>query len=230
MANLINHVFPGHGEFWLGDCRDLLATLPDKSIDLVLTAPPYGMGGNAQMDGRFGNKNSRFEKYRQMAGGGHWKYGNEMTVWDEAPPPEIFTELFRVSQSQIIWGGNYFDLPPTRCFNVWRKLTISEHFTMAMCEYCWTSFDTNAKWFEFAPQDKERFHPTQKPVALISRQLEEYAEPGMTVLDPFAGSGTTAIAAIRQGCRFICCEKDRAYFDAAVARIQRETAQLRLPL
>ena len=101
---------------------------------------------------------------------------------------------------------------------------------MAMCEYCWTSFNSNAKYFEFAPQDKERFHPTQKPVALISRQLEEYAEPGMTVLDPFAGSGTTAIAALWQGCRFICCEKDRAYFDAAVARIQRETAQLRLPL
>lgn len=223
MSNLIKHVFPDHGEFWLGDCRDLLATLPDKSVDLLLTDPPYGMGGNAQMDGRFGNKNSRFEKYRQTAGG-------EMTTWDEAPPPELFTELFRVSKKQLIWGGNYFDLPPTRCFNVWRKLTISEHFTMAMCEYCWTSFNANAKWFEFAPQDKERFHPTQKPVELISRQLEEYAEPGMTVLDPFAGSGTTAIAAIRQGCRFICCEKDRSYFAAAVARIQRETAQLRLPL
>ncbi len=230
MSNLIKHEFPGHGEIWLGDCRDLLATLPDQSVDLLLTDPPYGMGGTAQMDGRFGNKNSRFEKYRQMAGAGHWKYGAQMTAWDEAPPPELFTELFRVSQNQIIWGGNYFDLPPTRCFNVWRKLTISEHFTMAMCEYCWTSFSSNAKWFEFAPQDKERFHPTQKPVALISRQLEEYAEPGMTVLDPFAGSGTTAIAAIRQCCRFICCEKDRAYFDAAVARIQRETSQLRLPL
>lgn len=101
---------------------------------------------------------------------------------------------------------------------------------MAMCEYAWCSFNLNAKFWEFAPQDASRVHPTQKPVALIARQLEEYAESGMTVLDPFAGSGTTAIAAIRQGCRFICCEKDPDYYVAAVERIKRETAQLRLPL
>lgn len=217
MQDLVKHVFPGHGEFYFCDCRDLLATLPDKSIDLLLTDPPYG---------------SRNATSGVVRTGGTWaaKYGTKIHQWDSPPCDEVFAELFRVSKHQIIWGGNYFRLPPSRCFNVWRKLTISDRFTMAMCEYAWCSFDRNAKLWEFAPQDAERFHPTQKPVGLISRQLEEYAEPGMTVLDPFAGSGTTAIAAIRQGCRFVCCENNRTYFDAAVARIQRETAQLRLPL
>ena len=87
--------------------------------------------------------------------------------WDVAPGEEYFKELFRVSKNQIIWGGNYFSLPPTRCFLVWRKLTISESFTMAMAEYAWTSFNGNAKVFECAPQGASkdpRFHPTQKPV------------------------------------------------------------------
>jgi hypothetical protein len=96
--------------------------------------------------------------------GGTWskKYGADITHWDVAPPPEYFNELFRISRNQIIWGGNYFGLPPTRCFLIWRKLTISEAFSMAMCEYAWTSFDDNAKWIELAPQgtaSEPRFHP-----------------------------------------------------------------------
>lgn len=82
--------------------------------------------------------------------------------WDVAPPQEYFDELARVSKNQIIWGGNYFDLPPTRCFVVWDK-GIAEKFSMAMCEYAWTSFNANAKLFHYLPQGKkgeERFHPT----------------------------------------------------------------------
>ena len=133
--------------------------------------------------------------------------------------------MFRVSREQIIWGGNYFSLPPTRCFNVWRKLTISEGFTMAMCEYAWCSFNRNAKWWEFAPQDPERFHPTQKPLALIARQIEEYTEPGALILDPFSGSGTTAVAAHMLGRRFICIEKDEDYWRASVERLDKARAQ-----
>lgn len=154
----------------------------------------------------------------------------KIAAWDVTPTQEVFDELFRVSKNQIIWGGNYFNLPPTRCFNVWRKLTIGEQFSMAMCEYAWCSFNSNAKFFEFAPQDPTRFHPTQKPVALIARQIEEYTEQDDLILDPFSGSGTTAIAAHLLGRRFICIEKDPDYYAAAVERIKRETAQLRLPL
>ncbi len=226
MQNLINKIH-------LGDCMNFLRSLPDKCIDLVLTDPPYGKGGDKQTDGRFGNKGSRFEKYRPVARtGGTWaeKYEKKIAAWDLAPTQEVFDEIFRVSKNQIIWGGNYFNLPPTRCFNVWRKLTIGEQFSMAMCEYAWCSFNSNAKFFEFAPQDPTRFHPTQKPVALIARQIEEYTEPDAVILDPFSGSGTTAIAAHRLGRRFICIEKDSDYHAASVKRLEDEMRQMKLPI
>lgn len=194
---------------------DILRALPDKSVDLVLTDPPYGSGGDAQPERT----------------GGTWasKYERKISDWDVSPTEEVFRELFRVSKNQIIWGGNYFNLPPTRCFNIWRKLTISEDFTMAMCEYAWTSFAANAKLWEFAPQDKNRFHPTQKPVGLIMRQIEEYTEQDAIILDPFSGSGTTAIAAHRLGRRFVCIERDSDYYAASVERLNRERQQLQLP-
>ena len=212
---------------------DILRTLPDKCIDLVLTDPPYGKGGDKQTEGRFSNKGSRFEKYRPVARtGGTWaaNYGNKIAQWDTAPSAELFAELFRVSKNQIIWGGNYFDLPPTRCFNVWRKLTISEAFTMAMCEYAWTSFNSNAKFWEYMPQGEDRFHPTQKPVPLIMRQLEEYATQDMLILDPFAGSGTTAIACHNLGMRCISVERDEDYCRKANERLRAHKQQMLLPL
>ena len=212
---------------------DILRSLPDKCIDLVLTDPPYGKGGDKQTEGRFGNKGSRFEKYRPVTRTGGTlaeKYEKKIAAWDIAPTQEVFDEIFRVSKHQIIWGGNYFTLPPTRCFNVWRKLTISEQFTMAMCEYAWCSFNSNAKFFEFAPQDPTRFHPTQKPVALIARQIEEYTEPGALILDPFSGSGTTAVACHNLGRRFICIEKDPDYHAASIKRLEEEMRQMKLPL
>lgn len=217
------------GKIVLGDCMDVLRQIPDGAVDVLLTDPPYGNCElritNYEVEarkrrGRFGNKGSRFEKYRKMAGAGHWKYGDEMTAWDVAPGPEVFQEMFRVSKEQIIWGGNYFELPATRCFNVWRKLTISEGFSMAMCEYAWTSYKTNAKWWEFAPQDAERFHPTQKPLGLICRQLEEYTKPGDLVLDCFSGSGTVAVACYLTGRRFIAVEKNAIYWEKSVARLR----------
>ena len=161
--------------------------------------------------------------------GGTWaaKYGKKASEWDIAPTQEVFQEIFRVSKNQIIWGGNYFHLPPTRCFNIWRKLTISENFTMAMCEYAWCSFNENAKIYECAPQDPSRFHPTQKPISLIMWQLEKYSKPGDLILDPFSGSGTTAIAAHLLGRRFVCIEKDADYHAASVARLADEKKQQR---
>lgn len=221
------------------DCNDFLKECPDKWFDLVLTDAPYGGGGKEDAFSNGGNRfGGRFEKYDQMVaedikctrtGGQAWnhKYDDiqKITDWDYAPPQETFNEMFRVSKNQIFWGGNYFDLPPTRCFNIWKKLTISEKFSMAMCEYAWTSFNQNAKLWEFAPQDLERFHKTQKPVELIAKQIELYSKPGDLILDCFSGSGTTAIAAHRLGRRFICVELNPYYWRKSVERLEKEKQQ-----
>ncbi|MEG2703223.1 MAG: DNA methyltransferase, partial [Clostridia bacterium] len=150
--------------------------------------------------------------------------------WDHAPPPAYFAELARVSKDQIIWGGNYFNLPPTRCFLIWRKLTISEKFTMAMCEYAWTSYNANAKWIELAPQgnvNEKRFHPTQKPVALYTWCLSLFAKKGFRILDTHAGSASSLIACHRAGLEAWGFEIDKTYYDKAKQRLDVETAQLR---
>lgn len=217
------------GKIHLGDCMEVLRGLPDKCVDLLLTDPPYGTGGDYDTALRYGGRWGKYKDGTALSRANGRDLGDKVQKkihdWDTAPSAEVFAELFRVSREQIIWGGNYFSLPPTRCFNVWRKLTISEGFTMAMCEYAWCSFNRNAKWWEFAPQDPERFHPTQKPLALIARQIEEYTEPGALILDPFSGSGTTAVAAHMLGRRFICIEKDEDYWRASVERLDKVRAQ-----
>lgn len=183
----------------------------------------------------------RFAKYQKTTGGtfdgdpverrgGAWasKYGNDINHWDIAPPPEYFAELARVSKNQIIWGGNYFDLPPTRCFLIWEKLTISENFTMAMCEYAWTSFNENAKLFKYQPQDKARFHPTQKPVALYEWILSRYAKPGDKILDTHAGSASSLVACHNMGYDFLGCEIDAGYYQLANERLLAAQQQLTL--
>lgn len=135
--------------------------------------------------------------------------------WDVAPPQEFFDELFRVSKNQIIWGGNYFSLPPTRCFLVWRKLSISEKFSMAMCEYAWTSFEGNAKLFEMTPQrgdNSGKFHPTEKPIALYNWVLGLFAKEGDRIFDPMMGSQSSRCAAYLSGYDYYGCEIDEYYF------------------
>lgn len=178
-----------------------------------------------------------FDKYNIEASrtGGGWakKLDGESKIkhWDIAPNMEYFNELARVSKNQIIFGGNYFPLPPTRCFLVWRKLTISESFTMAMCEYAWTSFNDNAKWIEIAPQGtkgKERFHPTQKPEKLYAWVLRNYAEQGQRILDTHLGSGSIAIACYDMGYDLVGYEIDKDYYDAAVKRLENHKKQATL--
>ena len=154
----------------------------------------------------------------------------KIIAWDAAPKQEYFDELFRVSRNQIIWGGNYFNLPPTRCFLIWRKLTISENFSMAMAEYAWTSFNGNAKVFEHVPQDATgtRFHPTQKPVKLYEWILNHYAHEGDKILDTHVGSASSLIACHRLGFRFVGYEIDKDYYKLAKERYERETAQITL--
>ena len=163
--------------------------------------------------------------------GGTWaeKYGKKIIAWDVAPGDDYFKELFRVSRNQIIWGGNYFDLPPTRCFVVWRKLTISENFSMAMAEYAWTSFNGNAKVVECAPQGvpgETRFHPTQKPLKIYQFLLRHYAKPGDKILDTHVGSASSLIACHRAGLEYWGFEIDPVYYEKAKARLNREMAQV----
>lgn len=208
------------------DCLDVMRELPDKCVDLVLTDPPYG--GSQKND----CNNIKCER----TGGWSTKYqggANAIYNWDVAPTAEVFAEIFRVSKNQIIWGGNYFGLPPTRCFFVWDKLTISESFSMAMCEYAWTNFAGNAKRFEAVPQDKSRFHPTQKPLKLIKwciAQAEQYTGRDILIFDPYSGSGTTAVACHELGRQFICVEKDPEYHRLSVDRLEHARRQELLPL
>jgi site-specific DNA-methyltransferase (adenine-specific) len=125
-------------------------------------------------------------------------------------------------------GGNYFELPPTRCFVIWKKLTISENFSMAMAEYAWTSFNDNAKVYEYAPQDKNRFHPTQKPVALYEWLLNRYANDGDTILDTHVGSGSSLIACRNTNHKYVGFEINEDYYRLANERIEKETAQMNI--
>lgn len=160
--------------------------------------------------------------------GGTWaeKYAKKIIAWDVAPGKEYFDELFRVSRNQIIWGGNYFELPPTRCFLIWRKKTISETFFMAMAEYAWTSFNGNAKVFEYPPQGEgDRFHPTQKPVALYAWIFNRFAKRGDKILDTHLGSGSSRIAAWDAGLDFVGFEIDKTYFDLEEERFATHISQ-----
>lgn len=186
--------------------------MPDKAFQLAIVDPPYGIG-------------DRFK------GGATGKMNfNEIVnkAWDTAPSADYFKELFRVSENQIIWGGNYFDLPPTRCFITWDK-GISEDFSLAMAELAWTSFDKLAKIFRLCvPKDGLKIHPTQKPVALYEWLLTHYAHPGDRILDTHLGSGSSRIAAYNLGFDFVGCEIDKDYFDAQERRFADHTAQQNL--
>ena len=193
------------------DCMEGMKQFPDKYFELAIVDPPYGQFNDDK---------------RGHQGGGHakkYKYGK----WDIAPSKEYFEELFRVSKNQIIWGGNYFNLPPTRCFLIWRKF-VPEDFSMAMCEYAWTSFNSNAKWIQLSPQDPERFHPTQKPVKLYSWILKNYAKQGDKILDTHVGSASSLIACYDMGFDYIGFEIDEDYYNMAQKRIEETKAQIRM--
>jgi DNA modification methylase len=187
-------------KIYCGDCLDLMREMPDKSVDLVLTDPPYGING-------FGDRIDKTFKINE---------------WDHKPEKEYFNELFRVSRNQIIFGWNYFDLPPTPCFLIWDKEQ-PENFSFAMCEAAWTSFKSPAQMFHYRAVGHGivKEHPTQKPLPLMMWCLEKYSKEGMTVLDPFMGSGTTCVACKKLGRNFIGIEKEPAYVEIALKRLEK---------
>ena len=191
------------------DCMDILPQLPDKCVDLVLTDPPYGI--NTKFKGGLNSKMSKFNSIVEKQ-------------WDCAPDKKLFNELFRVSKNQIICGGNYFNLPATRCFIVWDK-QISPDFSLAMAEYFWTSFDKLAKIYRMNSEKTDRIHPTQKPLKLFEQILQDYSNENDLVLDCFSGSGTTAVACHNLKRRFICIERDPEYHALSVKRLEQAQRQ-----
>ena len=189
------------------------------------------VAGGGKLDGgkRFGGL---FDRYKQDSQDG-WDVGGEIrkkiVSWDYAPGPDYFKELFRVSKKQIIWGGNYFALPPTRCFLVWEKTNIPENFTMAMAEYAWTSFDDNAKIIRLSSAGiAGRFHPTQKPEDLYRWIFRKFTKPGYKILDTHLGSGSSRRAAYDFNLDFIGCEIDKCYFEKQEQAWAEYTSQLNL--
>jgi len=190
---------------YLGDCMEILPTL-DK-LDAVITDPPYGLGKRMQ-GGTWGAK-TEFK---------------EMVIWDNAPPEvETLIYLANMSQITVFWGGNYYGLPPSRCWLVWDKQNAVP--TMADCEIAWTSLDANTKRFSHPVGRVLHGHPSEKPLQLMRWTIDTVKAVG-TILDPFMGSGTTGVAAIQMGRKFIGIEREPKYFDIACKRIEQASKQV----
>ena len=158
----------------------------------------------------------------------------KIVAWDVAPPKEYFTELFRISRNQIIFGGNYFNLPPTRCFIVFRKTNIPiKGFTMASVEYAWTSFNRNAICYEAFTQStpgNKRWHPTAKPISLYKDILYDFAKDGDKILDTHVGSASSLIACYDMGYDVWGYEIDETYYKLASQRVEEFMAQIRMDI
>ena len=201
-----------HGNIAINDdCMEIMSTIPDKAFDLCICDPPYGMKEHGAQNGGAGTLKHRAYK------------NGCIDRWDIAPSKEYFIELVRVSANQIIWGGNYFDLPPSRCVICWDKCQPWENFSQ--WEMAWTSFGKPAGLFKFDNRTGNKIHPTQKPVALYEWLLTHYAKPGDKILDTHLGSGSSRIAAYNLGFDFVGCEIDPDYFKAQEERFAAHTAQ-----
>lgn len=233
--------------FYNMDCMEGMRHFPDEYFDLAVVDPPYGDASENRGGGTGSAKGSIATSiHRQSANSkdpitGKWCVANwrrmgvemgsdkKIISWDVAPGQEYFDELFRVSRNQVIWGGNYFNLPATRCFLIWRKTNVPENFTMAMAEYAWTSFNDNAKWFEYSAVGQSgRFHPTQKPVELYKWILSKYAKPGYKILDTHVGSASSLIACHECGMKYVGFEIDKYYYEKAKKRLEEAEAQMTL--
>ncbi len=189
------------------DNMELMSRYPDNYFDLAIVDPPYGIGISSN-------------PVRQQ---------HQKKDWDSAiPTKEYFNELFRVSKNQIIWGGNYFDLPPSRGFFIWDKKQPHD-FSLAMCEMAWSSIQKPAKmWSLSVLKEQNKIHPTQKPIELYDWILANYAEEGMKILDTHLGSGSSRISANKNKLNFVGFEIDEEYFNKQNKRYADFTSQLRL--
>jgi DNA modification methylase len=211
-----------------GDCREVLPFLPKS--DLLLTDPPYGIGEAAKNHASRGKPfGSKATCRKQMAYATEYERGD----WDNAPPPRwLFDMLMEHTRHQVIFGGNYFGLPPASCWLVWDKDNGESDF--ADCELAWTNlkkavrrlrYRWNGMLQEPGMPRETRVHPTQKPEPVMRWALLQ-APDGCSVLDPFMGSGTTLVAAKRLGRKAIGIERERTYCEMAVERLRQSALPL----
>ena len=204
-------VIIGDCTLYNADCRDILPTLP--KVDAVITDPPYGIGASSK---KFINGTSKTQKDYY-----------EDVCWDTSTPSrEVIDAIVGAGDTVIIWGGNYFGLPASRCFLVWDKTIHGNSY--ADCELAWTNQDANARIKALnmvAANMDGRCHPTQKPLDLMRWCIGQCRNNPQTILDPFMGSGTTGVAAVQMGRSFIGIEREPKYFDIACKRIEQAYAQ-----
>ena len=201
-------------ELILGDCLEIMRSMPDKSVDAVITDPPYGIADIWKGGASCGWGVARLATPKR----------NE---WDIKPTGEVFSEIMRVAKDIIIWGGNYFELPISRGWLVWNKP--ERGFSLSEAELAWTNREMPMRVFSCRRSDPDRKHPTQKPLSLMKWCIEVMKlKTDTKILDPFMGSGTTGVACVQTGRNFMGIEIDPTYFAIAEKRIAEAQLQDRL--
>lgn len=204
----MNPVIIGDATLYLGDCRQIL---PSLRADALISDPPYGLG----------DKMTGGTKRFQTGEGGLKTLG----AWDAQIVEGLVDLIEPVAPVKMLWGGNYYPVPGSRGWLVWVKTNSVP--SMASVELCWTNLDMNAKHFSHLCNGWHRDHPTQKPIALMDWCIS-FVPDAEIILDPFMGAGTTGVAAIRAGKRFIGIEQEERHFESACRRIEQAAAQGKL--
>ena len=195
------------------DNMELMSRYPDNYFDLSIVDPPYGLGNKTTQGGSKRNSNANFKNHD----------------WDNSiPTKEYFNELKRVSKNYIVWGGNYMIeyLQNCRCFITWDKMVFIP--TMSRVELALTSFDKLPELVQINNTDRNRTHPTQKPIELYKWILDKYAKENDKILDTHLGSGSIAIACHDYNFELTACELDKEYYDKAIKRIKNHISQTKL--
>jgi site-specific DNA-methyltransferase (adenine-specific) len=218
-------------EVYLEDCVTALKRYADNHFDLAIVDPPYGIGADSQKESYSQGKNGEGRRHRKL-----WEHRG----WDEnIPTADYWEQLFRVSKNQIVWGGNYMTefLQPSKCWLIWDKM---QEFTGSDFEMAWTSFDKASKAFRMSrieaysnnnKNEKDagiKIHPTQKPTKLYEWILKNYTTEGDLILDTHLGSGSSRIAAYKNGFDFTAFEIDAEYYEKQEKRFNDFKSQLRL--
>jgi site-specific DNA-methyltransferase (adenine-specific) len=219
--------------FYNMDCMEGMKQFPDGYFDLAIVDPPYGIGVKSMNYTKSGAVRTHGYAAAQR------RDYRKQAEWDVKPDQAYFDELFRVAKRKIVWGGNYFTdmLPPSKSFIVWdKRCNDAMRNDFADCEYAWADFGV-ARMFRYVwngmiqgnmKNKEERFHPTQKPVALYEWVLSNYAKPGDKILDTHVGSASSLVACHNLGFQYVGFELDPEYFKKASERLASVKAQTSL--